>query len=188
MTEHGVLKRLLLVYETASGRLAAGETPPAEAIAETADLITDYVEGFHEGLEEAYIFPRVQAANPALIHTLLVQHDRGRHLTSAISFLTTQNLEHAAARTSLRRYLDMFVAMYARHEAWEDTVVFPAIRAVTRPQTLDQLATRFAELEAAQYGDTGHVRILARVSSIERRLDIGDLADFTPPEINPPYD
>jgi hemerythrin-like domain-containing protein len=188
MTEHGVLKRLMLVYQTASDQLANGKTPPAQAIAETAELISDYVEGFHEGLEEAYIFPRVQTVHPTLVHTLLVQHDRGRHLTSAISYLAGQNLEQANARTALHRYLDLFINMYARHEAWEDTVIFPAIRAVSTPQTLTQLATRFAELEEHHYGTGSLNKILTRVSNIEHQLGIADINTFTPPEINPPYD
>jgi len=188
MTEHGVLKRLMLVYQTASTQLATGHTPPADAIAQTAELIADYVEGFHEGLEEAYVFPRVQTVHPKLVHTLLVQHDRGRHLTSAISYLAGQDLEQPKARTALRRYLDLFINMYARHEAWEDTVIFPAIRAVTNPQALDQLATRFAELEAHQYGPSGLNNILTRVTHIEHQLGIADINTFTPPEINPPYE
>jgi hemerythrin-like domain-containing protein len=187
MTEHGVLKRLLLVYETAADQLAAGQTPPAAAITEAADIVTNYIEGFHEGLEEAYVFPRVQATHPKIVHTLLVQHDRGRHLTAAITSLSTQGLKEAKARKSLHRYLNMFVNMYARHEAWEDTIVFPAIRAVSTPETVEQLAARFAELESAQYGDSGLSQVLGRVSGIEQQLHIGALAAFTPPEVNPPY-
>lgn len=188
MTEHGVLKRLLLVYQTASHRLAAGDTSPAEAITETAEIIGDYIEGFHEGLEEGYVFPRVRAAHPRIVRTLLVQHDRGRHLTAGISYLSTQNLKQAKARTALHRYLDLFVAMYSRHEAWEDTIIFPTIRAVTRPKILDELAARFVDLETARYGDSGYAHLLDRVHGIEQQLGIGELASFTPPEINPPYD
>lgn len=188
MTEHGMLKRLLLVYQTASQRLAAGQTPPVSAISETADIIGDYIEGFHEGLEEGFVFPRVGPAHPGIVHTLLVQHDRGRHLTAAIGYLSSQNLKHEDVRTHLRRYVDLFVNMYSRHEAWEDTVVFPAIRAVTTEKTLDELAARFVDLENARYGESGYAHFLGRVEGIEQQLGIGNLASFTPPEINPPYD
>jgi len=169
MSEHGVLKRLLLVYQTASEQLAAGRTPPAAAIAGSAELIRDYIEGFHEGLEEAYVFPRVQPVHPTTIHTLLVQHDRGRHLTAAISIVAGQSLKEPATRAALHRYLDLFVAMYSRHEAWEDTVVFPTIREVMRPRTFDELAERFRYLEHAQYGDSGFAHLLDRVGGIERQ-------------------
>jgi len=188
MTEHGVLKRLLLVYQTASDRLAAGHTPPAAAITETADIIGDYIEGFHEGLEEGFVFPRVRPKHPGVVHTLLVQHDRGRHLTGAINYLSTQDLKQAKVRKALHRYLDLFVSMYSRHEAWEDTIIFPTIRAVTTQRTLDELAARFVDLETARYGDSAYIHFLGRVKGIEEQLGVGNLASFTPPEINPPYD
>lgn len=188
MTEHGVLKRLLLVYQAASYQLSVGLTPPAKAISDTADLIGGCIEGFHEGIEEAYVFPRIRSTHPVLVHTLLVQHNRGRHLTAAISSVSSQNLAQAGPRASLQRYLNLFLAMYAPHEAWEDTIAFPALRAVTPPETLNRLADRIAELQAAQYGDNGYAQILDSVATIERQLDISDIAAFTPPEINPPYD
>lgn len=122
------------------------------------------------------------------MHTLLVQHNRGRHLTGAISFLSSENLEDEAPRAKLQQYLNLFLAMYAPHEAWEDTIAFPALRAATPPRTLDRLGGRIAELHAAQYGDHGYAQILDSVTRIERQLGVSDIASFTPPEINPPYD
>jgi hemerythrin-like domain-containing protein len=183
MTEHGVLKRILLAYQAASAQLAAGHTPPAGAVSDAAQLIADFVEGFHEGLEEAYVFPRVQAHNKILVQTLLTQHDRGRHLTTAIAAAASGDLTTAATRTTLQRYLDLFVRMYAPHEAWEDTVIFPALRDLTPQRTLDELAERFADLQNQQYGDDGLSQMLGRVEGVEQQLGIGDLAVFTPPEI-----
>ena len=73
MTEHGVLKRVLLAYRAIGDQLAAGKTPPAGVIADAAQIISDYVESFHEGLEEATFSPgrrsprrpRPNAADPA---------------------------------------------------------------------------------------------------------------------------
>lgn len=186
MTEHGVLKRLLLAYQAASDQLAAGRTPPAGAITDAAQLIADFIEGFHEGLEEAYIFPRVPAEHHELVQTLLVQHDRGRHLTTAISLAAGAQLSEAAVRRALQRYLNLFIRMYAAHEAWEDTVIFPVIQQVTPQRTLDQLAERFAELQSAHYGDHALTQLLQRVSGIEQQLGIADLNAFTPPLIYRP--
>ena len=112
MTEHGVLKRVLLAYRAASAQLAAGRTPPAGAVLDAAQIIADYVESFHEGLEEAYVFPRVRRDDryADLVTTLLTQHDRGRHLTAAITVAAGANLRDPAVRTALRRYLDRFVS------------------------------------------------------------------------------
>jgi hemerythrin-like domain-containing protein len=183
MTEHGVLKRVLLAYRAASAQLAAGRTPPAGAVLDAAQIVADYVESFHEGLEEAYVFPRVRRDDryADLVSTLLVQHDRGRHLTAAIISAGGADLRDPATRNALRTYLDRFVTMYEPHEAWEDTVIYPALRVATPQRTLDELADRFADYEGARYNGDALDVILDRVTGVEQQLHIGDLATFTPP-------
>ncbi len=83
-------------------------------------------------------------------------------------------------RAALASDIAAFVRMYEPHEAWEDTVVYPALRAVTAQRTLDELAERFAELENRQYGDSALTAILQRVAGVEDELGIGDIAAFTP--------
>ena len=183
MVEHGVLKRVLLVYRAAADQLAAGHTPPEGAIPDAAQIISDYVESLHEGLEEAYVFPRVQHQQPDLIRTLLIQHDRGRHLTAAIITTAGGDLRPAGARAELLTYLDRFVRMYEPHEAWEDTVVYPALRAVTPQRTLDLLAERFSDEADRQIGDDALTQILDRVAGVEEQLGIADLNDVTPPAL-----
>lgn len=180
MVEHGVLKRVLLAYRALSARLGDGRAVPTGAITDAAQVISDYVESFHEGLEEAYVFPRVRETQADLVTTLLVQHDRGRHLTAQIQLGATGRLDTAAPRAAMRAQLDAFVRMYEPHEAWEDTVIYPALRAATAQRTLDELAERFADLENRQFGAAALQQILDRVGGVEQQLGIGDLAAFTP--------
>ena len=180
MTEHGVLKRLLLVYRAGAEQLATGVSPPVGAVVDAAQVIRDYVESFHEGLEEAYVFPRVRDAHPDLVRTLLVQHGRGRRLTTDIATAGALDLTRPEARTALRTWLEQFVRMYEPHEAWEDTVIYPALRASTSQRELDLLAERFAELEQSHYGDAALEQMLDRVGGLEEQLGIGDLSAFTP--------
>lgn len=179
MTEHGVLRRLLLAYRAIGERLDTGGRVDAGVLADAVQIMADYVEGFHEGLEEAYVFPRVAREQPHLIRTLLVQHDRGRHLTAALS-AAAATLDSGETRRAVAGHLAAFVRMYEPHEAWEDTVVYPALRRLTSQQTLALLAERFAELENKQYGDDALGKLLDRVAGIEERLSIHDLAAFTP--------
>ncbi|CCG01657.1 hemerythrin domain-containing protein [Blastococcus saxobsidens] len=180
MTEHGVLKRILLVYRAAADQLAADAVPPVDAVIDAARLVHDYVESFHEGLEEAYVFPRVRDAHPDLVRTLLVQHHRGRHLTTQIYRAGDLDLTRPDARERLRTMLDQFVRMYEPHEAWEDTVIYPALRRRTPQRDLDLLAERFADLENTHYGDAALQQVLDRVAGIEEQLGVADLAAFTP--------
>src|ERR1035441_6495398 len=63
MREHGVLKRILLVYGEALRRMDANEDLPPEPIAQSAKIIRDFVEDYHEKLEENFLFPRFKKAN-----------------------------------------------------------------------------------------------------------------------------
>ncbi len=182
MTEHGVLKRVLLAYRAAAEALVGGAAPPIGAITDAAQIVSDYVESFHEGLEEAYVFPRVRALQPDLVRTLLLQHDRGRHLTAQILNAVAGDPRTTAQRRSLAGLLSSFVRMYEPHEAWEDTVVYPALRTTTPGRTLTQLAERFHDLENARYGEHALRQVVDRVSGVEQQLGIGDLSAFTPRE------
>lgn len=185
MTEHGVLKRVLLAYRAIAEQLGQGRAVPAETVTDAAQIIAGYVESFHEGLEEGYVFPRVASQQAELVRTLLVQHDRGRHLTATI-LAAAPHAASARARAGLRAALTAFVRMYAPHEAWEDTVIYPALRSVTPQRTLDRLAERFADLENAQFGDDALGQMLHRLAGVEQQLGIGDLATFTPPPSTAP--
>ena len=181
MVEHGVLKRLLLGYRAVIERLGAGTPVEVGVLRDATQLISDYVESFHEGLEEAYVFPRVRDQQPDLIRTLLRQHDRGRHITASLQAAAAAGPLTGSRGTRVATLLRQYVRMYEPHEAWEDTVVFPALRAATPERTLALLAERFAQLENRQYGDAGLQTVLDRVGAVEERLGIHDLAKFTPP-------
>ncbi len=66
MREHGVLKRVLLVYGEALRRLDAKQDLPPEALAEAAGIIRSFVEDYYEKLEEDFLFPRFERANQLL--------------------------------------------------------------------------------------------------------------------------
>jgi len=181
MVEHGVLKRILLAYRAINKRLSAGRPPAATTVTSAAQIISDYVEGFHEGLEEGYIFPRIRSQQPQLVDVLLEQHDRGRHLTAAIIQVSSGSLSKPTEQQQLQQLLTAFVDMYEPHEAWEDTVAYPALQAETDPVTLNRLADRFNELAVDQFGPDPLAQVLTRVAAVETSLGIHDLAAFTPP-------
>lgn len=62
MREHGVLKRILLVYGEALRRIDTNEDLPPEPLMESAKIIRAFVEDYHEKLEENYLFPRFKKA------------------------------------------------------------------------------------------------------------------------------
>src|SRR5437016_5682522 len=79
MREHGVLNRILLIYEEGLRRLDAREPLPGEAIASSAGIVRRFIEGYHEKLEEDFLFPRLEKASDLapLVATLRRPHDAG---------------------------------------------------------------------------------------------------------------
>src|SRR5438046_7652352 len=63
MREHGVLKRVLLIYGEVLRRIDAKQDFPPEALAEAAGIIRSFVEDYPEKLEEDFLFPRFEQAN-----------------------------------------------------------------------------------------------------------------------------
>jgi hemerythrin-like domain-containing protein len=183
MREHGVLKRVLLIYEEAIRRIDARQDMPPEALREGATIIRTFIEDYHEKLEEDYLFPRFDQARRLtdLTSVLRAQHQAGRRLTDQISNLVSQRtMRDPAAAAKLKDALHQFVRMYGPHEAREDTVLFPAIRSVVSAHEFGALGDEFEKKEHALFGEDGFEKMVDRVAVIEKRLGIDDLSQFTP--------
>src|SRR5678815_5729942 len=82
MQEHGVLNRILLIYDTCKTHLINKASFPKETLENAANIIRTFVEDYHEIQEENYLFPRFQKANHLtdLVNVLQQQHQAGRRL------------------------------------------------------------------------------------------------------------
>jgi hemerythrin-like domain-containing protein len=183
MREHGVLKRILLIYGEALRRIDTKEDLPPEPLAESAKIIRAFVENYHEKLEENYLFPRFKKAGKLidLVDVLLQQHQAGRRLTDITTHLATeQGLKSADDRRKLADSMRQFIRMYSPHEAREDTVLFPAFRSLVSAHEFDSLGEEFEKKEDELFGDDGFFKVVDQVAEIEKKLGIYDLSKFTP--------
>jgi hemerythrin-like domain-containing protein len=183
MQEHGVLKRIILVYGEVIRRLDANQDLPPEPIAESARIIREFVEDYHEKLEEDFLFPRFKKANTLvdLVDVLLQQHQAGRRLTDITKqFATNQGLKNADDRRKLAESLRQFIRMYNPHEAREDTVLFPAFRGIVSANEFAALGEDFEKKEHVLFGEDGFEKVVDQVAEIEKKLGIYELAQFTP--------
>jgi hemerythrin-like domain-containing protein len=183
MREHGVLKRVLLVYDEAIRRIDAKQDLPPDAVRDSATIIRTFIEDYHEKLEEDYLFPRFEKAGQLtdLTKVLRTQHQAGRRVTDQITQLATaQTLKVPQSAARLRDLLHQFTRMYAPHEAREDTVLFPAFRKIVSREEYGALGEDFEKKEHELFGEEGFDRIVDRVAGIEKRLGIYDLAQFNP--------
>ncbi|MGA7327239.1 MAG: hemerythrin domain-containing protein [Rhodomicrobium sp.] len=185
MREHGVLRRTLDVYAELSRRLENhnGDIDPA-ALADTAELFHNFGEDYHERmLEEVYIFPELRksgGANERLVDVLLRQHIRGREITDYLYRIGSRGNIGGDAQP-LAKALASMSRMYNAHSAWEDTVVFPAWKAMNSKARLDELSDKFEDIEHKMFGKDGFEDAVQRVSRIEQALGMGNLDYFTAP-------
>jgi hemerythrin-like domain-containing protein len=182
MREHGVLRRILLVYGEVIRRVDANQEIKPDPVAHAAKIIRAFIEDYHERDEEEYIFPRFQKAAKLtdLVSVLLQQHQAGRRLTADIQRLaTTSALTSATNRKQMAESMRQFIRMYEPHAAREDTVLFPAFAKLVGEKELHKLMETFEQKEKAlPMGD--FEKMVTDVTSIEKAFGIDDLARFTP--------
>jgi len=183
MREHGVLNRILLIYDTCKLHLINNEKFDLAVLNNSAQIIRTFIEDYHEKLEEDYLFPRFEKANQLtdLVKVLRLQHKAGRILTDEIiQFGKMKSLVDTNESQKLIKLLNDFNGMYRPHEAREDTVLFPAIRKIVSKNEYFALGEEFEEKEHQLFGEDGFDTIVAKVANIEKQLGIYDLSQFTP--------
>src|SRR5271167_5105061 len=124
MREHGVLKRVLLIYREGIRRLQASEQLPADALNAGAAIIRSFIEDYHEQLEEQHVFPKLEQAGKLtdVTSVLRTQHARGRVLTNRVVAATSAGTAlDQAKQEALMQDMSAFIRMYEPHEAREDT-------------------------------------------------------------------
>ena len=186
MREHGVLRRILVLYREIAPRIAADPGHvDAAALGRAAALFRRFGEHYHEQLlEEQHIFPRVRTAGPdraRLVDTLVAQHARGRQITDYVTDRTRTGAIGSGDAAPLSQALLAFARMYEAHAAREDTIIFPAFKAALGAHAYDEIGDRFEEIERREFGGDGFDMALAEVVRIETALGLPDLAAFTAP-------
>src|SRR4051812_20174901 len=183
MREHGVLNRILLIYEEGLRRLRDKEEVTPDVFHKPATLVRKFVEDYHEKLEERFIFPEFEKAKRLieLVKVLREQHEAGRRVTDVIlRNAVADQFRKEDARTALMRSCTAFIRMYRPHEAREDTVLFPALHKIVPAKKLKDLGEQFEKEEDRLFGEEGFEKTVEQVAEIEKQLGIGDLGAFTP--------
>src|SRR5712691_1632650 len=181
MREHGVLRRVMFLYDEAARRLDGNETPPLDALGAGAGIVKRVIEDYHEKLEENFVFPRLEKAKKLtdLTATLRRQHEAGRTVTAEIARLSKGTLADADRR-EFADLLRIFNRMYRPHAAREDTVLFPAFHDLVGEKAYKELGDQFEDEEKRKLGDQGFEGAVAQVAKLEEQFGMADLAQFTP--------
>jgi hemerythrin-like domain-containing protein len=182
MREHGVLDRIMLIYDSCRMHLINNEEFPLAAINNSAQIIRTFIEDYHEKLEENFLFPLFTKANllADLVQVLYAQHSAGRKLTEKIIQTGKMKYLTGDAKPELIQLLYDFNKMYRPHAAREDTVLFPALKKIISGKKYLDLGEDFEKKEHELFGEGGFESMVEKVANIEKQLGIFDLAKFTP--------
>jgi hemerythrin-like domain-containing protein len=185
MREHGALNRVLLIYEEIIRRLEKPTLPDFQvnALKKAVEVIQDFIENYHEKLEEDYIFPLFEKnkREVTLVKTLRKQHQAGRDITAKLlEIINSKKTPVASTYKTVITLLKKFVRMYRPHEAREDTVLFPQVRSMLSEKEFKDLGEKFEDIEHELFGKEGFFGIVKKIEGIEKELGIYKLEQFTP--------
>jgi len=182
MREHGVLQRILLVYEAGSRRISQGEDIDPVVFSQAAETMRDFIHDYHEKSEEEHVFPRFKKAGRMveLVDVLMVQHTAGRKLTEKILQTAEASRGNKEQRTAMVEVMQATITLYRPHAAREDTNIFPTLRSLMTPNEFEELGETLEKAEVAKFGSDGFEKMAKRVEQIEKRIGTDDLAQVTP--------
>jgi hemerythrin-like domain-containing protein len=183
MREHGLLSRILLIYDTCRSHLINNQQFDPEVLSDSAGIIRSFVEDYHEKLEEDFLFPRFEKADMLtnLVQVLRSQHEAGRTLTGQIiSFVSEKGISGPGENSTLIKMLENFNRMYRPHKSREDTVLFPAIKKIISREEYLDLGEEFEDREHELFGERGFESMVLKVENIEKQINIYDLSQFSP--------
>ena len=182
MREHGVLDQVLLIYEAVIKNFDANRDFDPAVLTQSAEVVRDFIENYHEKSEEEQVFPRFRRAGKMvdLIETLLAQRQAGRRVTVTILRLAPNSGADGGDRRDLKNAMQSFIAMYRPHAAREDTDLFPKLRELVSEHEYDAMAEDFEKKEHQLFGEDGFEKMVDRVARLEESIGIHDLNQFTP--------
>jgi hemerythrin-like domain-containing protein len=176
MREHGVLERVLLIYEELLTRLGNKDFP-LPVLKKAALIVRNFIENYHEKLEETYIFPKFLEKKTLtdLVDILQKEHVYGKSLTNTILTLSDKTSLQTQDCEDIRTTLHAFISMYRPHKAREDTVLFPTFKTLISVQEYDKLGDLFEDEETRLFGENGFLRVVDEVALLEKQLGIYNL-------------
>jgi hemerythrin-like domain-containing protein len=183
MREHGVLNRVLIIYDTLLVQLKAGRETNSKVLTEAAIMVRDFVHNYHEKQEEKHIFTIFEKNNSMveMVTTLKEQHQIGRVITAGIiERAQSKNFNDPVNLKQLAEDMEAFVSVYRAHESREDTELFPLVRTLITAEQFEKLADEFEDSEEELFGKHGFERMVTKVGELETQLGIHELSSYTP--------
>jgi hemerythrin-like domain-containing protein len=181
--DHGLMRRILFIYEEVIRRCCPTEDLPTELIRQAAENYRKLANDFHQKLEDEFLFsPMAQAGNSVdLIDVLSQQHIADQRLTGRLLRLTSASIfKNDSNRSETRNILCNQARMMSRHMAWEESELFPAFFAMVSTKDYRDLSEIFARRQEQIFGCEGINAVISDIADMENTLGIHNVGGFTP--------
>jgi hemerythrin-like domain-containing protein len=173
MQDHRVIERMCAVLKAAADRVDKGQAIPPDFFSKALDFIRNFADRAHHGKEEDNLFPAMEQhglpRHGGPVGVMMEEHDQGRTYVRGMD----QAIKEAASgdKSALRRaaqnargYADLLVP----HIKKEDNVLYAmADRFLSRAEQ-QQLAERFAAIEAERLGPEKRKAYIKLVEDLEK--------------------
>jgi hemerythrin-like domain-containing protein len=181
MRDNALTLRVLLLYAAAGRRLGQGEDLESGIFTQSAEVMRDFVHGYHEKVEEENIFPIFKKAGRMvdLVTVFQSQHTAGRQLTDKI-LAAAPGIANSDQRKALTDALHATVTLYQPCIARENTDLLPSLRSLMTPSEFEALGQTLEKAEGQMLGADGFEKAAKKVEAIEKKLGTHDLSQFTP--------
>jgi len=181
MRDNALTSRVLLLYAATARRLSQGEDLESGAFTQSAEVMRDFVHGYHEKVEEEDIFPVFKKAGRMvdLVNVFQSQHTAGRQLTDKV-LAAAPGIANADQRKALTDAMHATVTLYEPCLARENTDLLPSLRSLMTPSEFDALAQTLEKAEGQALGADGFEKAAKKIEAIEKKLGTYDLSQFTP--------
>ena len=168
MNEHGLLNRILIIFDNYLILSNSKKSDKVKYIADAIKIIKEFIEDFHEKMEEKYIFPCFNNTKFEDVTKILIQqHIDSRTITSNILELCSLN-----KIKELDNEIKLFIKMYRTHSAREDTLIFRKLRKFITEEEMIKISKIMDEKEDEIFGEKAYDGILQKIIIIEQEFGL----------------
>ncbi|MCB4791571.1 MAG: hemerythrin domain-containing protein [Elusimicrobia bacterium] len=168
--QHAAVTRVVVIYNDILSRLENKETPPLDAYREATHISRDFMQNFHEKMEEKYIFSRFRKPSREydIVQVLIRQHRAGHKIVNGMLALSKQqNPDPDKLADSIRS----FIQIYSPHKDAEDEFILPAFHLALSTENYKETWEELKKEKLKKFDDN-FKELGNSVEKIEKSLEI----------------
>jgi hypothetical protein len=180
MRKHRVLDRVLLIYDELIWRLSANEDFDPAVISDSAKLVQNFIENYHEKSEEDLpVFSRgAPASQPR--HNATRAASGWPQGNAQYSRICGAGPQRGRSQSELhQRDAGIRHDCTGRPPRAKTLVVFPKLRDIVSGHEFDAVGEEMEKREHQHFGENGFEKAVAEVTELEK-VGLYDPAQFTP--------